>query len=69
MLQTEDTDCCLLLIVACLVGGIKKGGLGWVVEESDGLRKKTVQVPGGSGSDGVEPATKWKFTEEAVSQV
>ena len=36
------------------VGG--RRGLGWFIEEGDGLREKTVQVSGGSGPDGSEPA-------------
>lgn len=43
--------------------------LGWVVEESEGLREKSVQVSGGLGRDVAEPAARWSFSEEAESWV
>lgn len=34
-----------------------------------GFREKTVQVSGGPGPNRAKPAARWKFTDEAVSQV
>lgn len=40
----------------------------WIVEESDALGEKTVQVSGGPGADGADLVARWKLSEEAVSR-
>lgn len=54
---------------ACVVGG---RWLPCVVGRrrlSDGLRGDTVEVSGGRGADGAEPAAGWRLSGEAVRWV
>ncbi len=41
----------------------------WLTEKSYGLGEETVEVSGGPGADGTEPAARGESTEKEVGQV